>query len=473
MTIAQRIKQLQEQLRAKKAEHDAKADHLNTLRSAETPDTAQIEVLNTERAKIAADIEALGSQIETLRTEDERDAAIDALANKALGSVEERDRPAYDKATRVTSEARTYTKETSRQGVSFFSDSYRSQYSNDIKARQRLERHLVEVEREGELSERAQTTGGSSSLVIPQYLVDQAALVARAGRPVANAITSQPLPAEGMSIVVPRGTTGAGVASQATENTAVQNTDEVWTNLTVPIVTVAGQQDVSRQLVERGSVGVDAIIYADLAGAYAAELDRQVVDGSGASNQMLGILQTSGTNQASAFTAAATAQTFWTKFAGGKAGIASNRFMPADLAFMHPNRWAWLEQLLDSQNRPLVVPNANGPTNTFGVYEKPEYGTVVGTLQTLPVITDANVPTAVGSGPEDVVGIVRKSDLLLWEDGDGMPRELRFEQTLGNQLTVKLVVYGYAAFTAGRYPTAVSKVGGNSAAGFGLTAPTF
>ena len=70
--------------------------------------------------------------------------------------------------------------------------------------------------------------------------------------------------------------------------------------------------------------------------------------------------------------------------------------------------------------------------------------------------------------------MARREDLLLWEDGDGMPRELRFEQTLGNQLTTKLVVYGYAAFTAGRYPTAVGVVGGNAGtAGFGLVAPTF
>lgn len=332
---------------------------------------------------------------------------------------------------------------------------------------------MVEVEREGELTARAQTTGGSSALVIPQYLVDQAALVARAGRPVANAINSLPLPESGMSIVIPRGTTGAAVASQATENTAVQSTDEVWANLTVPVVTVAGQQDVSRQLVERGSVGIDQIIYTDLAAAYAAELDRQVINGSGASNQMLGIIQTAGANQAAAFTAAATAQTFWSRFAGAKAAIAANRFAASNLTFMHPNRWGWLEQLVDSQNRPLVVPNVGGPMNTYGVYEKPEYGTVVGTLSTLPVITDANVPTNVGAGPEDIVGVVRKEDLLLWEDGDGMPRELRFDQTLGNQLTVKLVVYGYAAFTAGRYPAAVSKIGGNSGAGFGLIAPTF
>ena len=40
------------------------------------------------------------------------------------------------------------------------------------------------------------------------------------------------------------------------------------------------------------------------------------------------------------------------------------------------------------------------------------------------------------------------SQALLWEESQA-PRQLRFEQTLGNQLTVKVVAYGYAAFTAG------------------------
>jgi hypothetical protein len=62
---------------------------------------------------------------------------------------------------------------------------------------------------------------------------------------------------------------------------------------------------------------------------------------------------------------------------------------------------------------------------------------------------------------------------LLWEDGDGMPKQLRFEQTLGNQLTVKLVVYGYAAFTAGRYPGAFGKTGGLDVTGGGQIAPAF
>jgi hypothetical protein len=41
-------------------------------------------------------------------------------------------------------------------------------------------------------------------------------------------------------------------------------------------------------------------------------------------------------------------------------------------------------------------------------------------------------------------------------------------------LGVTIVGYNYAAFTAGRYPVAVSKIGGlDSTATYGLVAPTF
>ena len=50
----------------------------------------------------------------------------------------------------------------------------------------------------------------------------------------------------------------------------------------------------------------------------------------------------------------------------------------------------------------------------------------------------------------------------------GSPFSLRFEATGASALTVKTVVYGYAAFTAERYPLAASIISGT-----GLAAPSF
>jgi len=400
---------------------------------------------------------------------------------------------------RVTSEERTYSRHKSKLGAnnggaSFFRDAYLATERHDWQARERLERHQREMEVEREqgvgAQQRAQTTTTFAGLIVPQYLVDMVALLIRSGRPFANAVTHMELPDEGMQFVIPRGTTGAAVASQTPENTSVQNTDEVWANLTVNVNTIAGQQDVSRQSIERGSPGIDELVYLDLAGAYHAELDRQGLAGTGASNQMLGLQNTSGIYQATAFGAAATATTFWSKMAGIIASIAgTGAGVDPKLIIMHPRRWGWLTSLVDSSGRPLVLPNNQGPFNAIGYNSAPgAYGDentsaggavdtngvrVVGFMQGLPIITDANVPTSVGTGPEDLVWVVDTTKIILWEDGDGMPTQLRFEQTLGNQLTVKLVVYGYAAFTAGRYPTAVGQIGGNATVGNGLVAPTF
>jgi HK97 family phage major capsid protein len=279
-----------------------------------------------------------------------------------------------------------------------------------------------------------------------------------------------------MSFIIPRGTTGASAAVQATENSAVSSTDEVWGNLTVPVATVAGQQDVSRQSLERGTPGIDEIIYSDIAGAYGVAVDQQVISGTGSSGQVLGILATSGVNQATAFGAAATAQTFYSKFAGQINAIQTTRFMSPTISFMHPRRWNWLLTQFDSQNRPLVVPQnvAMNPLGTLAGLADPPATMANGNLITLPIVTDASIPTAVGTGPEDQVILARREDLLLWEVGDGMPRRLQFEQTLGANLTVKLVGYNYIAFSAGRYPTAVGIVGGNATtSGWGLAAPSF
>jgi HK97 family phage major capsid protein len=411
------------------------------------------------------------------------------------------DTPASQRNTggaHVTREERTYTREKSRRGeASFFRDSYRAQYTSDFNARERLERHMREVEVEGEAradresgqQHRAQTTTTFAGLIVPQYLVDMVALLIRAGRPFANSCMGMPLPDQGMSFVIPRGTTGAAVASQTPENNAVQNTDEVWANLTVPVVTIAGQQDVSRQSLERGTPGIDELVYTDLAGAYHAELGRQALNGSGASNQMLGMFQTAGINAATLFGAAPTFTTFNSKVAGQIAAVAgTGAGVIPRLIVMHPRRWGWLCSLVDTAGRPIIEPTAQyGAFNAGGLNVTPGgYGgdngaldtngfTIVGNIQGLPVITDAGVPTNVGTESEDLVGAYDPSKLILWEDGDGMPNQLRFEQTLGNQLTVKVVCYGYAAFTAGRYPTAVGKVGGLDTGGatFGLVAPTF
>ena len=427
------------------------------------------------------ELDTARSELESRLTRYEADAAeeqrLDALSNQVttlppIGGDSARQAASVS----VGAEPHTYSRGTAHE-VSFFADMFNSQFRNDVGARQRLERHAVEARVDGGQQARALATGGLAGLVPPQYLVDQYAMVARAGRPTANVVAKMPLPDQGMNLYIPRGTTGASAAVQASENGAVSTTDQVWSNVTVPVATIAGYAPLSRQAIERAAVGTDEVVFADVAGAYAVALNQQVLSGSGAAGQMLGILNTGSINQASAFTAAATVQTFYSKLAGQINAVETTRFMAPDLIIMHPRRWNWLLTQLDTSNRPLVIPKENGNFNSLGVANEPldtHLSTPVGSLFGLPVITDASIPTNVGTGPEDQVIVCRRSDLILFEDGDGSPQTLTFEQTAGSSLTVTLVAYGYAAFTAGRYPTAVGVVGGNAGtAGYGLINPTF
>ena len=419
---------------------------------------------------------------ELIREIEAREASVAKVEAPATAVVE--------RAAVVTREERTYTTAKGVKGeASFFSDMYRAN-SGDIDARSRLERHQREARVEGELESRAVASGGFAGLVVPQYLVDQAALALRNGRPIANVCTRLPLPDQGMSLILPRATTGASTAIQASENSAVSNTDEVWTNVTLPVATISGSQIVSRQSLERGIPGLDELIYLDLAGAYAANLDTQVIAGSGTAGQMLGIAATSGINAATAFGAAPTASTFYSKLAGQIAAVAgAGTAVSPKVIAVHPRRWGWLTTLVDTAGRPLVVPAVDGAFNALGVNALPgaysgdgagmknptDLGArVVGYLHGLPVITDANIPTNIGVPSEDYVLILDTAQPLLFENGDGAPKFMQFDATNVTTLGVTIVGYNYAAFTAGRYPSAIGKVGGvDTVAAQGLVAPSF
>jgi len=142
----------------------------------------------------------------------------------------------------------------------------------------------------------------------------------------------------------------------------------------------------------------------------------------------------------------------------------------ADKIIMHPRRYGFFSAGLDSQNRPLLVPDAGGPF--FNAMadggDVATYGYTGTRIQGLPVFTDANIPTNQGAGTNQDVIIVQASSVVhLWERPQD-PVTLAFEQQAGNALQVQLVAYGYAAFTAGRYPAASGTITGT-----GLVPPTF
>lgn len=355
---------------------------------------------------------------------------------------------------------------------SFFRDAYRMQFNFDSAARERLEHHGREMlDTIGSLAvdreQRDVGTGAFAGLTIPQYLVELYAPLARAGAPLLAGVRKLPLPASGMTVNISRITTGAAVAAQASENSGVQETDIDDTLLTVNVRAYAGQQDVSRQALERSEM-VDAVVYQDLIADYFTKLDASVINDDGTSGTHLGIRNVSGIVAVTYTDASPTVPELYPKVADAIQQIASNRYAPATTIVMHPRRWGWGTAALDSSNRPLFVPNAQGPFNALAVGDAPEYGAVVGSMQGLPVITDANILTTLGSGTnQDTILVLRMPDVLFWQEGDGAPRQFRFEQANAPQ-SIRLAVWGYSAFTAGRYPKACAAIDGT-----GLATPSF
>ena len=418
------------------------------------------DLTEDESAKVDTLVEesrSLDSKIEKLTAQ----AAADSKATEARSAFADVAMPKVGGA-KVTREARTYSPESE---ASFVKDAFAAKFSNDYAAQERLARHT----REEEVERRSVGTGNFAGLVIPQYLVDLAAPLARAGRPTADFATNKMvLPAAGMTLNISRMTTGTSTAVQAAENDAVSNTNADDTLLTVNVRTIAGQQDISKQAIERGT-GIDQFIVQDLIRGWHTTLDNQILNGDGTSGSILGLDQTPGTNSVTFTSASPTAELLYPKLADAYQQVQTDAFMNPTHWVMHPRRLAFLLASVDSAGRPLVVPTLGGPMNAMATGNgQAFYGNSGYSLMGLPIVADANVRTNAGAGAdEDRIYCVTAPEFHLWEQA-GSPFALNFDATGAGSLTIKSVVYGYAAATAGRYPGAFSTISGT-----GLVAPTF
>ena len=403
---------------------------------------------------LVAESRSLDSKIENLKAQADADAKV-AEVRAAVADV------AMPKSggAKVIREERTYTP---NSGASFIKDAFNAQFKQDFSAQDRLARHM----REEEVERRDGTTANFEGLVVPQYLTDLAAPLARAGRPTADFATNKmPLAPSGMTLNISRMTTGTSTAIQQTQATDVSETDADDTLLTVNVRTIAGQQDLSRQAIERGT-GIDSFVIGDLIRSWHTTLNSQIINGAGTNGTIKGI-RASGGNAVTFTATTPTVALLYPKLADALQKVQSNVFTTPTHWIMHPRRLAFLLAGVDSSNRPLVVPSANGPMNAVATGAgTAQYGNSGYSLLGLPIIADASVQTTL-STDQDEIYLVDSREMHLFEQ-PGSPFSLRFEATGASNLTVKTVVYGYAAFTAERYPLAASIISGT-----GLAAPSF
>ena len=445
-------------------------DILGKMRESRAAKKADLDALLAKEAPEDGDAERADALIAEIREADERIKNYAEMAEREAAAVENKvetgaEAPVVRGSAVVTREERMYGAEQQKRGVSFVADVVNAQLRGDLDAAQRLQRHMQEERAEG-VEVRDVGTGAFTGLTVPQYLTDLVAPPKRAMRPVADLARKLALPADGMTVNISRITTGTATAVQATENAAVQETDADDTLLTVNVRTIAGQQDISVQALQR-SVGADAVIVADLQNAYHTVLDSQIINNDGTSGTHLGIRSTGSIVSVSYTDASPTAAEAYPKLFDLISQIQSGVFGGATHLVMPPRRWNWFASQVGT-SFPFLQPNNVSGVNVGGEISSNTYGGVVGVLAGLPVVLDGNIPTNLGAGTnEDIILGVTADELFLWEQ-PGSPLLIRAEQTAAGNLTVKLVVYGFSAFTAGRYPGAHGTVGGT-----GLVTPAF
>ena len=466
--------------RAKRAKHQTKLDSLLEAPTAESRSLTDDET--TEFEELAAKITKLDAQISLLEAEEARkEAAITAAAE--IPST-----PAV-----VRSEPTVYAEH--NRETSFLRDLAAIQVSEaglDARgARERMARHAREVEveartnpeiaarwREAGLEARTNpntTAGTGGEFVPPIWLVSQYVPAFRPGRVFANRIQNYPLP-PGIDVInIPKIASGSTTAIQSSQGSSVSSTDITTSTVSASVNTIAGQQDISLQLLEQSPIAMDGVVFQDLAADYDQRLDLQVVSGTGSSGQHKGVLYQGSVNAITCSQTAffGTAGGQFPSIVSGVNSVETARYAPPTAIWVHPRRANyWSAAAYDGNTRPLFTAAQNGPYNAVGVNEaSPVEQGVAGTLFGLPVIKDANMSTTMNSttptgGTADPIVVLKEDDAILWE---GQLKMRALPEILSGTLQIRFQVYAYSALTFGRAPVGISVISGNT----GLAAPTF
>src|SRR5664280_3271304 len=362
---------------------------------------------------------------------------------------------------------------------SFFKDLITAR-SGDFDAIQRLNVNNQEQRTSAGLG--SFTSGHGADFSPPGYLnvVEQA----RAGSVFANLVHQEQLPPQVSSVNLPRvlSTGGTTTAVQATQNSGVSNVDAATDLLTAPVVTIAGAQIVSQQLLDQtpsyGGSTIDEVLMRDLSADYARALDTQALYGTGANGQLQGYMTKCIADAVMNQTwtiATATGPKFFAKVGELVSLISTSRLKAPDVIVVHPRRWSWLASLVDTAGRPYVNAEGNAGSGQFanlGVQSAVAAEGPVGSIQGIPVYSDANITTVFGTSTnQDQVLVFCKDDPWLWTSpivAEVLPTP--YATTLG----VYLRLYSYSAFIPNRYPLGNGAIAGAIGTGStGLITPSF
>jgi HK97 family phage major capsid protein len=391
---------------------------------ARDPNEGEVGILDGLRSQMAP----LGERIVELRQVDEARQATTA-ALQPLPELPAADGAGGTAVVQVRSEPELYRPDGDHF---FFRDLFESQLAGDMEARDRLDRHNLQMRA-------AATSATGAGVMPPTWLVSEFAEIAHGSRPTADTLRRIPI-TDAKPVTIGLQLTGAVVGDQANENDPPA--DGAFTSNTLVTVpkTKTGKVDVSRQLLDGSNPAIDGLIFTDCMGAYAENIETMVW---AAMNAMVGAgLAYNGTMD---LVANATAQIPDAVVIAGTM-VRTKRKSAPTVVFMSENLWGNTMLQKDTQGRPIVVSGWAGPANARGIGDALTYQHVAGQVAGLPV-----VPSWAGNNN---LYVVKADDALLLESST---MNFRYEEVLGPE-SIRLGVWGYAAVVTDRYPKAWGKV---------------
>ena len=134
-------------------------------------------------------------------------------------------------------------------------------------------------------------------------------------------------------VKIPKKTAGASAGWIATEGGASAESEMTIGQVSLAPKTLGAHTDVTRQLLIQSSMDIEALIRNDLTSAIGVAIDKAALEGSGASGQPTGILNTSGVNTVAAFAAA---NPTFAEVVGLETAVAEDNALQGNLAYILP-----------------------------------------------------------------------------------------------------------------------------------------
>ena len=300
------------------------------------------------------------------------------------------------------------------------------------------------------------TQGTGGYFTPPAWLNNLFAPARHAARVLADLIPAKfALPTGVSSINLPILTTGTEVRPQV-PNAGVPDKDITDAAASSVVAVFAGDADVSLQLLEQSPSGahIDWALFSDMGLSLAANIEYQLLYGSGlANNQLLGITQVGGSLNTVTFTQATpTGALLYPYFGQAIAQVGNNRLLPPECWLMRSSRWGWVTTQESTAGLPFGLPSP------FFMGNDDETPDPVSGLLGFPVFLDESIPATLGAGSnQDIILCMRPTDLILLE---GDVKTAVYTEVLSGSLGARMQLHQSVAAITNRYTAGISVITG-------------